>query len=74
MEVHFTFEQEARLALIASNSGTDAEQLVKDAALRLLQEDARFHAAVLEGIAQADQGEFIEEEEMEARFEEMLRS
>jgi predicted transcriptional regulator len=42
--------------------------------LRLLQEDARFRAAVREGIAQADRGELIEEEEMDARFEEILRS
>ena len=55
-------------------SGTDAERLVKDAALRLLQEEARFRAAVREGIAQADRGEFIEEEEMDARLEQMLRS
>jgi len=37
-------------------------------------EDVQFRAAVREGIAQADRGEFIEEEEMDARFEEMLRS
>ena len=60
MEGHFTPEQEA--------------QQVKNAALRLLQEEARFRAAVREGIAQADRGEFIEEEEMDARLEEMLRS
>jgi predicted transcriptional regulator len=48
--------------------------LVKDAALRLLEEAARFRADVPEGIAQADRGEFIEEEEMDARFEQMLRS
>ena len=47
---------------------------MKDAALRLLQEEARFHAAAREGIAQADRGEFIEEEEMDARLEQMLRS
>jgi predicted transcriptional regulator len=47
---------------------------VKDAALRLLQEEARFRAAVREGIAQADRGEFIEEEEMDSRLEQMLRS
>jgi predicted transcriptional regulator len=46
--------------------------LVKDAALRLLSEEARFHAVVREGIAQADRGEFIEEEDMHARFEQML--
>jgi predicted transcriptional regulator len=74
MEVHFTAEQEAQLAQIASKSGTDPEHLVKDAALRLLQEEAGFRAAVREGIAQADRGELIEEEEMDARFERMLRS
>jgi predicted transcriptional regulator len=74
MEVHFTPEQEAQLAQIASTEGTEPERLVKEAALRLLQEDARFRAAVREGIAQADRGEFIEEEEMDARLEQMLRS
>jgi predicted transcriptional regulator len=74
MEVHFTPEQEAQLAQIASDEGTDAEQLVKEAALRVLQEDIRFRAAVRQGIAQADRGEFIEEEEMNARLEDMLRS
>ncbi|HUA85660.1 MAG TPA: hypothetical protein VMB85_17485 [Bryobacteraceae bacterium] len=73
MQVHFTPEQEAQLAQMAQQSGTDAERLVKDAALRVL-EDAQFRAAVREGIAQADRGEFIEEEEMNRRFEEMLRS
>ena len=38
-----------------------------------VQEAARFRAAVREGIAQADRGEFIEEEEMDARLEQMLR-
>jgi predicted transcriptional regulator len=74
MEVHFTPEQETQLSQIAIHAGTDAERLVKDAALRLLQEEARFRAAVREGIAQADRGEFIEEEEMDARLEQMLRS
>jgi predicted transcriptional regulator len=74
MEVHFTPEQEARLAQIATEAGTDAERLVKDAALRLLEQDARFRAAVREGIAQADRGEFIEEGEMDGRLEQMLRA
>jgi predicted transcriptional regulator len=74
MEVHFTPEQEAQLAQIANKEGTDAERLVKQAALRLLEEDARFRAAVREGIAQANRGEFIEEEEMNVRLEQMLRS
>lgn len=74
MELHFTPEQEAQLAQLASRAGTDPAHLLMDAALRLLAEDARFRAAVREGIAQADRDEFIEEDEMDARFEEMLRS
>ena len=74
MEVHFTPEQEAQLAQVAAVAGTDTERLVKDAALPLLEQDARFRAAVREGISQADRGEFIEEEEMEARIERMLNS
>jgi predicted transcriptional regulator len=46
---------------------------VKEATLRLLEEDARFRAAVIEGNAYADRGEFIEEDDMDARFEQMLR-
>jgi len=38
------------------------------------EEEERFRAAVLEGKAYADRGVFIEEEEMDERFEEMLRS
>ena len=74
MEIHLTPEQEAQLLQIATQSGTDAEQLVKDAALRLLDEDARFRAAVRKGIEQADRGEFIEEAEMDARMEQMFKS
>lgn len=74
MEIHFTPEQEARLAQIATTAGTDTERLVKEAALRLLEEDARFRAAVREGVAQADQGKLIEEREMDTRLERMLGS
>jgi len=73
MEVHFTPEQETQLSRIATHAGTDVEELVRDAALRLIREEARFRAAVREGIAQADRGEFIEEEEMDARLEQTLR-
>lgn len=74
MEVHFTPEQEAQLSQIATHSGTDPEHLVKDAALRLLEQDARFRAAVRKGIEQANRGEFIEEDEMDVRIEQMLSS
>lgn len=74
MKVHFTQEQEAQISKVAASMGADPEKLVKDATLRLLDEDARFRAAVMEGKAYADRGEVLEEAEMDARFEEMLRS
>lgn len=74
MEVHFTPEQEAQLSQMATHAGIDAERLVKDAALRLLQQEARFLAAVDRGIAAAERGEFIEEDEMDARLEAMLKA
>jgi hypothetical protein len=46
MEVHFTPEQEAALAHVARRAGTGAEELVKDAALRLLNR-RRYTAAEL---------------------------
>jgi len=73
MEVHFTPEQEARLASMATREGVNPQELVKDAALRLLEDDASFRAGVRAGIEQADRGEFIEEEEMNARVKRMLQ-
>ena len=45
MELHFTPEQEAQLARIATNAGTAAEQLVKDVVLRLLEGETRVRPA-----------------------------
>jgi predicted transcriptional regulator len=73
VDVYFTPEQEAELAQVAAHAGTDPERLVRNAALRFLEE-ARFRAAVREGIAQADGGEFIEEEDMDSKFEQILHS
>jgi len=73
MEVHFTPEQEARLAQMATKAGTDPERLVKDVLVRYLNDEARFLAAVEKGIAAAERGEFIKEEEMDARIERMFK-
>ena len=73
MEVDFTPEQLADLSQIANHYGTSAVQLVKDAALRIVEGEAQFRAAVQRGIEQADRGEFIEEEEMDARVARMLQ-
>jgi predicted transcriptional regulator len=72
MELHFTPEQQARIAQIASRAGTEPERLVTNVVARYLDEEARFLAAVEKGIAAAERGEFIEEEEM-ARLEAMFK-
>ena len=73
MNVHFTPEQEARLAQIATKAGTPPERLVTNVVLRYLDEETRFLAAVEKGVAAARRGEFIEEEEMDARLEAMFK-
>jgi predicted transcriptional regulator len=73
MEVHLTPEQEAQLAQMATKAGTDPERLVKDVLVRYLDDEARFLEAVEKGIAAAERGEFIEEEEMDARIEHMFK-
>jgi len=72
MEVHFTPEQEALLSRIADQNGTDTEQLVKDAALRLV-DDLRFRAGVRRGVEQADRGELVSHDDVKARIERMLQ-
>jgi predicted transcriptional regulator len=73
MEVRFSPEQQAQLAEIATKAGTDPERVVANLVARYLDEEARFLAAVEIGIAAAERGEFIEEEEMDARLEDMFK-
>ena len=49
---------------IAVHAGTDTEGVVKEAALRMVDETARFRAAVRDGMAQADRGELVEDQEV----------
>jgi predicted transcriptional regulator len=74
MEIHFTPERQAQLAQIASKSGTAPERFVENVVAHYLDEEARFLAAVEKGIEAAERGEFIEEEEMDARLEAMFKT
>jgi len=71
--VSFSPEQQARLIEIATKAGIDPERLVAKVVARYIDEEARFLAAVENGIAAAERGEFIEEEEMDARLEGMFK-
>jgi len=74
MEVHLTPEQQTQLAQIAVRAGTNPERLATTVVARYLDEEARFIAAVKKGLAAAERGEFIEEEEMDARLEAMFKA
>jgi predicted transcriptional regulator len=68
MEVHFTPDIETRLQQVALANGKDAEQLVKDTVIRMLESQARFIAGVEKGIAAADRGELLDHEEVVKRI------
>ena len=74
MEVHFPPEQQAQIARVATKAGTVPERLVTNVVVRYLAEEARFLAAVEKGLVAAERGEFIEEEEMDARLEAMFKA
>jgi hypothetical protein len=72
MELHLTPEQEADLVEIASHQGTTVDALVTDIALGLIEENEHDREIIRQRIAQADRGEFIDQEEMDARVAKML--
>lgn len=73
MNVPLTPEQEDKLGQIATQTGTVPERLVTSLVARFLDEETRFLAAVEKGIAAAERGELIDEEEMDARLEAMFK-
>ena len=72
MEVHFTPELQAKLDRVAAENNSGADEYVQQLVERYLEDDASFRAAVRKGMEQADRGEFIEEEEMDARVARMF--
>lgn len=74
MQVEFTVEQLQRLSRIAAHAGTEPERLVRDAALRMVEQDEKFPSAVREGIEQANRGEFFDDDEARLWLEERERS
>jgi predicted transcriptional regulator len=72
MDIHFTPAQEAQLSQIAGYAGTNAEELVKEAALHLLEQDAEFRAGVRRGTEEADRGELMDHDDVKDRIARLL--
>jgi hypothetical protein len=73
MELHLTPEQEARLAEIAQHQGVTVDTLLTDITVGLLEENEHEREIIRQRVHLADQGIFIEEEEMDARVQAMLQ-
>ena len=72
MEVLLSENQEARLNELALRTGRGTDDLVQEAVALLLTHSEWFQQQVQTGIDQIARGEFIEEEEMDARVKRML--
>jgi predicted transcriptional regulator len=73
MELHLSPEQEAQLAEIAQHQGVTVEAFLIEMVRGLLEESDHYREMVRKGLKQADLGIFVEEGEMNARVQAMLR-
>jgi predicted transcriptional regulator len=74
MELQLPERQAAGLASLSSRTGRSASELAAEAVDRLLAQENWFDAQVQLGIDQIARGEFLEEEEMDARVARMMRA
>jgi predicted transcriptional regulator len=74
MTVQLTAEQEARLSEIAVQAGRGVEDLAREPVDLFLADHARFRAAVREGVAEAERGEFLTSEEVWTAIKRELES
>jgi predicted transcriptional regulator len=64
----------ARLTHVAAQQRRGHDEFVQDMVTRYPEDEVRFLEGVERGIQAAERGEFIEEEEMDARVEGMFKS
>jgi predicted transcriptional regulator len=74
MEIRLLPDQEVQLNEIAARTGRGTDDLVQEAVAKFLSFQKWLKHEAQVGIDQIERGEFIEEEEMDARVERMLNS
>jgi predicted transcriptional regulator len=74
MDIRLSPDQEERLARLAARDGRSMGDVVRDAIVRYLDDDARFVAAVKIGLAAAQTGDFVAADEVWANVERTLKS
>jgi predicted transcriptional regulator len=73
MEVHFTLEQEARLAESAAQQGRRPDELVRQVVARYFDEESRFVDAVRRGEKPLERGDYLTHEQVCQRLERFLQ-
>ena len=73
MEVHFTLEQEAKLAQSAAQQGRNPDELVRQVVARYFDEESRFIDAVNRGENALLHGEYLTHEQVGKRLERFLK-
>jgi len=74
MDLQLPERQAAGLANLSALTGRSAGELVAEAVDRLLAHESWFDTQIQLGIDQIARGEFLEEEEMDARVARMMRA
>lgn len=74
MEVHFTPEQEARLAQSAAEQSRNPDELVRQVVTRYFDEESRFTDAVRRGEEAFERGEYLTHEQVGQRLERFLQT
>ncbi len=72
MEVTLSPDQQAKLARLAQERGTDAQALAREAIERLLDYDDWFVREVEKGLAQIESGQTLTHDEVAARLKKHL--
>lgn len=74
MEVNLSPELQAKLAHIAAENNSGAEEYVRQLVEHYFDHDAWFRQKVKSGLGQLGRGEFVTHEEIGARIDEMFRT
>jgi predicted transcriptional regulator len=74
MEVNLSPELQAKLARVAAENNSGAEEYVRQLVEQYLDHDAWFRQRVKKGLSQLDQKEFVTHEEIGALIDKMFRS
>ena len=74
MEINLSPELLAKLAHVAAENNSAAEDFVRQLVEHYLEHDAWFRQKVKQGLSQLDRGEFVTHEEIGARIDQIFRS